>query len=173
MTTLTALAAPDRGTPRAQVRKYAAIARINIQNSLAYTWDAFGQGIFITLFIFIFAQLWKTTFAAQNVPKGGTIGGLTLVQTLWYFVWAELIQLSKLQVAHSIERQLTAEYGDFIHVAPEEFFQRCGSEVAAYFGAGAEHQRFEVAGTARRRAETAGVSILCHQVAIYIELHTS
>lgn len=105
MTTIS-LAAPDRGTPRAQVRKYAAIARINVQNSLAYTWEALGQGIFITLFIFVFAQLWKTTYSAQNVPDGGTIGGLTLVQTLWYFVWAELIQLSKLQVAHTIESEV-------------------------------------------------------------------
>ncbi len=100
------LAAPDRGTTRAQVRKYAAIARINVQNSLAYTWEAFGQGIFVTLFIFVFAQLWRTTFKAQHVPAGGTIGGLTLVQTLWYFVWAELIQLSQLQVANTIENEV-------------------------------------------------------------------
>jgi ABC-2 type transport system permease protein len=100
------LAAPDRGTWRAQVRKYTAIARINMQNSLAYAWEAVGQGVFITLFIFVFAQLWKTTFRAQGVPDGGTIKGLTLVQTLWYFVWAELIELSKARVSTAIQDEV-------------------------------------------------------------------
>jgi ABC-2 type transport system permease protein len=106
MSAITILAAPDRGTWRAQTRKYAAIARINIQNSLVYVWDAFGQGVFITLFIFVFAQLWKATFKAQGIPVGGTIGGLTLVQTLWYFVWAELIQLSKIEVSRVIQDEV-------------------------------------------------------------------
>lgn len=99
-------AAADRGTWRAAVRKYAAILRINVQNSLAYTWEALGQGVFITVFIFIFAQLWKTTFRAQEVPAGGTIAGLTLVQTVWYFVWAELVQLSKTQVWRAIQDEV-------------------------------------------------------------------
>jgi ABC-2 type transport system permease protein len=102
MTTLS-IAAADRGTRRAQVRKYTAIARINLQNSLAYVWDAFGQGVFITLFIFVFAQLWRATFRAQQAT---TIGGLTLVQTLWYFVWAELIQLSKIEVSRIIQDEV-------------------------------------------------------------------
>lgn len=100
------LAAADRGTWRAALRKYAAILRINVQNSLAYVAEALGQGVFITLFIFIFAQLWKTTFRAQNVPAGGTIAGLTLIQTLWYFVWAELIELSKTPVWHTIQEEV-------------------------------------------------------------------
>lgn len=102
MTILT-IAAEDRGTWRAQVRKYTAIVRINLQNSLAYVWDAFGQGIFITLFIFVFAQLWRATFRAQNTT---TIGGLTLNQTLWYFVWAELIQLSKIEASRTIQDEV-------------------------------------------------------------------
>jgi ABC-2 type transport system permease protein len=104
--TVSSLAAPDRGTRRALIRKYNAIARINIQNSLAYAWDALGQGVFVTLFIFVFAQLWQATFKAQNVPDGGTIAGLTLVQTLWYFVWAELIQISKANVAITIQEEV-------------------------------------------------------------------
>jgi ABC-2 type transport system permease protein len=100
------LAAQDRGTWRAQTRKYAAVARINIQNSLAYAWDALGQGVFVVLFIFVFAQLWRATFKAQHIPKGGAIGGLTLVQTLWYFVWAELIELSKIRVSATIEGEV-------------------------------------------------------------------
>jgi len=97
------LAAADRGTWRAQLRKYAAIARINLQNSLAYAWDALGQGVFIVLFIFVFAQLWQATFRAQDAT---VIGGLTLVQTLWYFVWAELIELSRINVSGTIQQEV-------------------------------------------------------------------
>jgi ABC-2 type transport system permease protein len=103
---VTTLAARDRGTWRAQTRKYSAVARINIQNSLAYAWDALGQGVFVTLFIFVFVQLWRATFKAQHVPAGGTIGGLTLVQTLWYFVWAEMIELSRIRVSNTIESEV-------------------------------------------------------------------
>ena len=97
------LAAADRGTWRAKLRKYTAIVQINMQNSLAYMWDAFGQGVFIVLFIFIFSQLWRATFRAQGAD---TISGLTLNQTLWYFVWAELIQLSKNQVSFTIQQEV-------------------------------------------------------------------
>jgi len=95
--------APDHGTWRAEVRKYYAIARINVQNSLAYIWNAIGAGIFIVLFLFIFAQLWKATFKAQDAT---IIGGLTLNQTLWYFMWAELIQLSKVEVSRTIQDEV-------------------------------------------------------------------
>ncbi|MBN1200290.1 MAG: ABC-2 family transporter protein [Anaerolineae bacterium] len=101
--TAAAVAARDRGTWRAGVRKYAAIVRINMQNSLTYTWDAVGQGVAVVLFMFVFARLWKTTFAAQNAT---VIGGLTLAQTVWYFVWAELVQLSKLDVAQTIQDEV-------------------------------------------------------------------
>ncbi|MBN2304209.1 MAG: ABC-2 family transporter protein [Anaerolineae bacterium] len=97
------LAAPDRGTWRAQVRKYTAIARANLQNSLAYAWEAFGQAVFVILFIFVFAQLWDATFKAQGATE---IAGLTLNQTLWYFVWAELVQLSKIQVSATIQQEV-------------------------------------------------------------------
>lgn len=97
------LFAPDHGTWRASLRKYTAIARITVQNSLAYAWDAFGQGVFIVLFIFVFSQLWHATFKAQNATL---IGGLTLNQTLWYFVWAELIQLSKIPVSGTIQQEV-------------------------------------------------------------------
>ena len=93
----------QRGQPRAQIGKYAAIMRINVQNSVAYVWDAAGQGIFIVRFIFIFSQLWRATFAAQNATR---LGGLTLNQTLWYFVWAELIELTKIRVSFTIQDEV-------------------------------------------------------------------
>lgn len=95
--------ASDFGTWRAQVRKYNAIARINLQNSLAYVWDAMSSGFFIMIFVFIFSQLWSATFDAQGTD---TIGGLNLNQTIWYFVWAELVTLSKVNPIVNIQQEV-------------------------------------------------------------------
>ncbi|MCI0713800.1 MAG: ABC-2 family transporter protein [Chloroflexi bacterium] len=95
--------AADAGTWRAKARKYRAIARANVQNSLAYAWDALTPGIFVTIFIFIFAQIWKVTFASQNT---NVINGLTLNMTIWYFVWAELVQLSKIDPVTTIQNEV-------------------------------------------------------------------
>jgi ABC-2 type transport system permease protein len=98
-----AIFAEDFGSWRAQWRKYYAIGRINLNNSLAYVWDAFSPTIFIMLFVYIFAQLWTVTFASQNASE---IGGLTLNQTIWYFVWAELIQLTKADPSNTIQQEV-------------------------------------------------------------------
>lgn len=97
------IAAQDRGRLSAQVRKYLAVTRTNMQNSLAYTWDAVSQGIFVIVFVFIFSQLWKTTFAIQGVD---VISGLTLNMTIWYFVWAELVQLSKINPVTTMQNEV-------------------------------------------------------------------
>lgn len=102
MTTKT-IFADDFGTWRAQWRKYQAITRINLQNSLAYLWDALSQTVMVALFIYIFAQLWTATFASQNT---NSIGGLTLNQTIWYFVWAELVTLSKINPVGTIQEEV-------------------------------------------------------------------
>ena len=98
-----AIAAPDRGTWRAHVRKYVAITRANVQNSLAYTWDALSQGVLAILFIFVFSQLWTTTFSLQNADA---INGLTLNMTIWYFVWAELVQLTKINPTRTMQDEV-------------------------------------------------------------------
>lgn len=97
------IAETKHGTISANFRKYYAVVRINTQNSLAYTWDAVSQGILIAIFILIFARLWKVTFAAQGAE---IIGDLTLRQTIWYFVWAEAIQLSKMNVSFKMQEEV-------------------------------------------------------------------
>ena len=95
--------ASDFGTWRAQARKYRAITRINMQNSLAYIWDAFSQTFFVALFVYVLGQLWTATFKAQDATL---IAGLTLNQTIWYFVWAELVQLSKINPVATIQEEV-------------------------------------------------------------------
>ncbi len=102
MNTLLALPV-RRGGLRRWLDKYVAIARTNLQNRLAYAWDAAGQGVMMVLFIFIFAQLWRATFQAQGTAE---IAGLTLNQTVWYFVWAEMLQLGKIRHVFTVSQEV-------------------------------------------------------------------
>jgi hypothetical protein len=38
--------------------KYGAITLINLQNQLAYVWDALNRAFFIVLIMFVFVHLW-------------------------------------------------------------------------------------------------------------------
>ncbi len=72
--------------------KYSAITFTNLQNQLAYIWDAIGRAVFIILIMFIFVQLWSAAYESQSATE---IAGLTLADTIWYFLIAEMIELGK------------------------------------------------------------------------------
>jgi ABC-2 type transport system permease protein len=95
--------AVHRSSLRRRFQKYAAIARTNLQNQLAYIWDAASGSLLMILFIFIFAQLWGATFEAQGAA---VIAGMTLNQTVWYFVWAEMIQMGKIRHIRTVQQEV-------------------------------------------------------------------
>lgn len=72
--------------------KYGAITLTNLQNQLAYIWDALNRAFFIVLIMFIFAQLWTAAYASRGATE---IAGLTLTATIWYFLMAEMVELGK------------------------------------------------------------------------------
>jgi ABC-2 type transport system permease protein len=76
----------------AQVRKYWAIFRTALINSLAYPGELIGRSLVMLPFMWIFFQLWTVTFGASGTES---INGLTLRETLWYLMLAESIELSK------------------------------------------------------------------------------
>jgi ABC-2 type transport system permease protein len=92
-----------RRSLRKALAKYAAIARTNLQNRLAYIWDVVTGSLLMILFIFIFAQLWGAAFGAQGAAE---IAGLTLTQTVWYFVWAETIQMGKIRHIRTVQEEV-------------------------------------------------------------------
>jgi ABC-2 type transport system permease protein len=81
------------------IRKYAHIFTIQLTNSLAYPGELIGRSVMIVPFMWIFAQLWKVTFAAAGSQ---TINGLSLPDTLWYLMLAETIELSRPRLANTI-----------------------------------------------------------------------
>ncbi|MCP5098933.1 MAG: ABC transporter permease [Chloroflexi bacterium] len=79
---------------RLNTLKYGSITLTNLQNQLAYVWDAAGRTVFIVLIMFVFVHLWTAVFEAQGAAE---IGGLTLANTIWYFLIAETMELGKVR----------------------------------------------------------------------------
>jgi len=82
-----------------ELRKYWYIFVIQVTNSLAYPGELVGRSLMIIPFMWIFAQLWKVTFAASGTAE---INGLTLPATLWYLVMTETIELSRPRIGNAI-----------------------------------------------------------------------
>ncbi len=83
--------------------KYGAITLTNLQNQLAYVWDALGRAVFIILIMFIFVQLWSAVYESQAADE---IAGFTLANTIWYFLIAEMIELGKFRHDQRISEEV-------------------------------------------------------------------
>ena len=88
---------PDRLSRAWQ--KYWYIFTIQLTNYLAYPGELVGRSLMIIPFMWIFAQLWKVTFAAAGTDA---INGLTLPDTLWYLMMAETLELSRPRLSNTI-----------------------------------------------------------------------
>ncbi len=85
------------------VDKYAAIFRTQLANSAAYPLDLATRSIMIVLFVWIFAHLWDATYRSIGQSS---IAGLTMPETLWYFMVAEAIVLSKPRLSSAIAESI-------------------------------------------------------------------
>jgi ABC-2 type transport system permease protein len=73
-------------------QKYWAVFKTQVINSFAYPLDLLSRSLTIVLFMWVFSQLWRTTYSAVGQE---VIAGLSLNKTLWYLMLAETIVLSK------------------------------------------------------------------------------
>jgi len=72
---------------------------MQLQNSFAYPLDLLGRSLSILLFMWVFVNLWRVTYAAVGEES---IAGLTLRDTLWYLLMAEAVLLSKPDLSRAI-----------------------------------------------------------------------
>ena len=84
----------------AELRKYAWVGMTSARSNLAYLGELISRTIFLFIILFIFAQLWKITYAADGSAQ---LGGLTLAQMLWYLGMAEAFIMSATNPAAEID----------------------------------------------------------------------
>jgi len=74
--------------PGAQLAKYSAVAGVTTRSNMAYLADFFLRGIFLVIVMFVFFQLWRTTYSATGEDK---IGGFSLREMIWYLAMTEAL----------------------------------------------------------------------------------
>lgn len=79
---------------RLSLIKYGAMTTTNLQNQLAYVWDALNRAFFIVIIMLVFVQLWRSVYAGQDSAE---ISGFTFSQTIWYLLIAEVMELGKVR----------------------------------------------------------------------------
>ena len=82
-----------------RLAKYWAILRTQVVNQMTYWGDLIVQSFTILLFLWIFLQLWRTTYGASGQTQ---IAGLTLNDTLWYLMIAETQVLSRPRISRTV-----------------------------------------------------------------------
>lgn len=83
--------------------KYWAVFKTQLLNSVAYTGDLASGSLMIITFMWIFAQLWRVAYGASGATQ---IAGLTLRDTLWYLMLAEVIVLSRPRLIRTIAQSV-------------------------------------------------------------------
>jgi ABC-2 type transport system permease protein len=81
--------------------KYLHIFQVQLLNRLAYPADLVLQSLSIIIFMIVFFQLWRATYSAAGDSQG-LIAGLSLRDTLWYLLMAEVVMLSRSQAQRPI-----------------------------------------------------------------------
>lgn len=88
---------------RGTLLKYLEVARITLRSRFAYIWDQLLSTVQLALFMFVFVQLWKVTFAAEG---GALISGYSFEEMIWYLVMTESIILSLPRIHATIEAEV-------------------------------------------------------------------
>ena len=88
---------------RLPIVKYGSVTLVNLQNQVAYIWDALNRSLFITIIMFVFVQLWTVVYESQGTAE---IAGLTLSNTIWYFLVAEMMELGRVRHDQNISNEV-------------------------------------------------------------------
>jgi len=114
--------------------KYVCIGRITLRNQLAYVVDFLVRSLFLLLILYIFLQLWQTTFAGEGAAS---IAGYSFRQLMWYLIVTESMTLACPSLCTRLEEEVKSGDVAFKLVRPVNFiafhYVEYMSEVAVRF----------------------------------------
>ena len=85
------------------LRKYTAVLRVSVANNLAYIIEVVFRTIFLVVFIYVFEQLWKTTFAVRGITA---LDGFDINTMIWYLAATETLALSLPQLTRLVDEEV-------------------------------------------------------------------
>ena len=77
--------------------------RISIASNLAYVMEVVFRSLFLIALIFVFGQLWRTTYSARGIQL---LSGFSVSDMIWYLVAAEIIATSMPQLTRRIDQDV-------------------------------------------------------------------
>lgn len=98
--------------------KYIFIGKITLRNQLAYVADFLVRSLFLLLILYIFLQLWQTTFRGEGADF---IAGYSFKQIMWYLVVTEAMTLACPSLCTRIEEEVKSGDVAFKLVRPVSF----------------------------------------------------
>lgn len=83
--------------------KYAAIGKVTVRNHMAYVGDFLIRSIFLLIILYIFLQLWSTTYRGEGSTL---IAGYSFEQIIWYLVFSESFTMACPSLSTKIEEEV-------------------------------------------------------------------
>lgn len=83
--------------------KYGAIGRISLRNHFAYVLDFLIRSIFLIIIMYIFIQLWQTTYRGEGSQL---IAGYSFEQIIWYILFAEALTMAFPSLCTRVEEEV-------------------------------------------------------------------
>lgn len=89
--------------PGVQLAKYGEVVKITVMSQLAYWANELARALFMLVVIFVFAQLWRTTYTSLQVND---IDGFAFPQILWYLVLGETIYMGLPRISALVDSEV-------------------------------------------------------------------
>ena len=110
------------------LEKYTAVARITLLAGLVYPGDLLIRCSGMALVLFVFAQLWITTYERGGF---GQVAGFSLANMVWYLVITETVAFSAPRVSLKIDEEVKS--GELVYVLLRPY-SYVGYHLSAYWG---------------------------------------
>lgn len=94
---------PVRRSPLRSLAKYAEMFKVTMLTSIAYLYDVLFRQVFLVVIMFVFVQLWRTTYQWEGAS---TIAGFTLNQMIWYLALSESIVMGMPRAGVDIDSEV-------------------------------------------------------------------
>ncbi|MCL6625747.1 ABC transporter permease [Alicyclobacillus shizuokensis] len=102
MTRVTGWPVPARRHTR-RLGKYWAVFRISLRNQWAYVPEQSVQGIFLVVIMYVFAELWSTTYGTMATSS---IAGYGIASVVWYLAMTESIVMGCPRLAMRLSEEI-------------------------------------------------------------------
>jgi ABC-2 type transport system permease protein len=115
--------------------KYAFIGKITLRNQLVYAVDFVVRSLFLLLILYIFLQLWQTTFHSEG---SAVIAGYSFKQIMWYLIVTEAMTIASPSLCTKVEEEVKSGDVGFKLTRPISYiafhYVEYMSELAVRFG---------------------------------------